>query len=87
MYKQYRNKKTLTFLHGLYRFFRMQFELKNAPETLKRAIYVILSTARYKNAKVYLDDIVLFFKSVEEHKTNFIRVLILLVTIFVTPKM
>lgn len=64
----------------------MPFGLKNAPSTFQRVIYVTLSTSRWKNALIYLDDIVIFSKFVEEHMTHLRKVLTLLATSRVTLK-
>lgn len=58
--EQERNKTTFTSQHGLYRFIRIPFELKNAPDTFQLVIDVIISTARWKYALVYINYIVVF---------------------------
>lgn len=58
----------------------MLFGLKNSPRTFQHKIYVILSNAILKYALAYLDDIFVFLKSGEEHKTHLRPVLSLLVT-------
>lgn len=61
--------------------------LKNSSRTFQRVIYVILSTARWQYALVYLDDSFVFSQSLEEHKTYLWRVLSLFATAGVTLKL
>lgn len=51
--------------HGHYEFLRMPFGLKNAPPTFQRAMNIIFS--RMTNVLVYMDDIIIFSDSLEEH--------------------
>lgn len=62
-----RDETAFTSHHGLYQFIRMPFELRNAPDTFQRTMGVILSTLLWKCAIIYLDDIVIFSKSPQEH--------------------
>ena len=52
---------------GQYQYKRMPFGLTNAPATFHRALDMILSPFKWKTCLVYIDDIVIFSKSVEEH--------------------
>ncbi len=56
--------------HGLFRYKRMPFGLKNAPSTFRRAIDMILATVKWQFAIVYLDDIIIFSRTSEEHTFN-----------------
>ena len=58
----------------------MPFGLKNAPATFQRAMDVILASVNWKYALVYLDDIVIFSNTFEEHLQHFRSVLQLLQT-------
>ena len=62
-----RNKTAFSCHSGLYRFSRMPFGLTNAPATFQRAMDILLSPFRWKSCLVYLDDIIIFSKSWEEH--------------------
>lgn len=73
-----RDRTTFTSHHGLYRFIRMPFGLKNVQGTFQRAIDVIMSTEKFQYALIYLDDIVVFSKSVEENMTQLRKVLLIL---------
>ena len=52
---------------GQYQYIRMPFGLTNAPATFQRALDVILGKFKWKTCLVYIDDIIIFSKSVDEH--------------------
>lgn len=56
--------------NGKYEFTRMPFGLKNAPATFQRAIDDILRIHIGKICYVYIDDVIVFGKSLEEHLKN-----------------
>ena len=62
-----RDKTTFTCHAGTYRFLRMPFGLCNAPATFQRAMDILLAGIRWKSCLVYLDDIIIFSKEVDEH--------------------
>ena len=45
----------------------MPFGLTNAPATFQRALDTILSPFKWKTCLVYIDDIVIYSKTVEDH--------------------
>jgi len=57
--------------YGHYHFNRMPFGLKNAPATFQRLMDQILSGLQGIELFVYLDDIVIYASSLEEHKIKF----------------
>lgn len=57
--------------HVLYQFVRMLLGLKNAPTVFQRALNVILFSLIWPSALVYLEDIVVFWKTVEQHLNRF----------------
>lgn len=61
------DKTTFTSHHGLHRYLGMPFSLKNAPTTFQRAIDIILSAVMLHSAFIFVDDVVIFSRSVEEH--------------------
>ena len=65
--KEDRDKTTFTCHAGTYRFLRMPFGLCNAPATFQRAMDILLAGIRWKSCLVYLDDIIIFSKEVDEH--------------------
>lgn len=54
--------------YGLFEFLRMPFGLKNSPSTFQRVMDNVLCNV--KNCVVYLDDIIIFSTSLQEHILN-----------------
>ena len=73
-----KDKSAFSSHFGLFRFTRMPFGLRNAPATFQRVMDVILSSVRWQFALVYLDDVIIFSRSVEEHFAHVRTVLSLL---------
>ena len=68
-------KKTAFITHtGLYEFVRMPFGLANAPAEFQRTMQAVLGDMLGKFVMVYLDDIVIFSRSVEEHEEHLSQV-------------
>jgi hypothetical protein len=80
-------KTAFTCHRGLYQFQRMPFGLCNAPATFRRAIDVILSSVCWQCALTYLDDIIVFSATLEQHLHDLDRVLTLLHNAGVTLKL
>ena len=55
---------------GHYEFNRMPFGLKNAPATFQRMMNMVLRNEINKGCLVYLDDIIVFGTSLQEHMEN-----------------
>jgi len=55
---------------GTFMYIRLPFCLTNAPATFQRAIDIILSGVKWKTYLVYLNDVVVFSRTVEEHITH-----------------
>jgi hypothetical protein len=72
------DKTTFTTHRGLYRFKRLPFGLVSAPATFQRAIDVILSSVRFQCALTYLDDIIVYSNTFEQHLKDLHTVLSLL---------
>jgi RNase H-like domain found in reverse transcriptase/Reverse transcriptase (RNA-dependent DNA polymerase) len=62
-----RDKTAFTSHRGTYRFKRMPFGLINVPATFQRAMDVLLSRVSWKTAIVYLDDVIVFSNTVDDH--------------------
>ena len=75
-----RDKTTFASHSGLYRFLRMSFGLKNSPATFQRAVEIVLSGVKWGAALVYLDDVVVYSRTVTEHMAHVCEVLRLLHT-------
>ena len=60
---------------GLYQFKKMPFGLVNAPATFQRLMEVELSDLARSACVVYLDDILVFGKTLQEHNDNLGKVL------------
>lgn len=70
-----REKTTFTTPHGHFQFCN---GLTNAPATFQRAMNTILNGLLWTDCLVYLDDMVIFASSVEEHYKRLDKVLTLL---------
>src|SRR5215208_1876733 len=55
---------------GLWEFLVMPFSIKNAPATFQYLMYLVLGDYLNKFVFVYLDDIIIYSKSIEEHTTH-----------------
>jgi len=62
-----RAKTAFTTEQGLYQFKVLPFGLCNAPSTFERLMERILQGLRWEMLLVYLDDVIIFSKSVKEH--------------------
>jgi len=61
-------EKTAFVCHsGLFEWLRMPFGLTNAPATFQRALDVIQAGLKCQVCLIYLDDVIVFSKTVEEH--------------------
>lgn len=56
--------------HGHYEWTKMPFGLKNAPATFQRVMENILRDILNKKCMVYIDDIIIFSTSLQEHLEN-----------------
>lgn len=63
---------------GLYEFVRMPFGLKNAPATFQRALDMILQGYRWQTCLIYIDDVIVFSSTAEQHLTDVDNVLTVL---------
>ena len=71
MHKSHAQKTAFSTPHGHYEFQRMPFGLKNAPATFQRLMDQVLSGLQGTELFVYLDDIVLYASSLQEHRVKF----------------
>lgn len=67
-------KTTFTVKGGYYEYFRMPFGLKNAPSTFQRVMDNVLKELKSTIWLVYLDDIIIFSTSLQEHIENLRKV-------------
>ena len=68
-------KTAFTTKHGQYEFLRMPFGLSGAPATFQRALSLILSEYNWRDCVIYLDDVLIFGSSIEEHNNRLKKVL------------
>jgi Reverse transcriptase (RNA-dependent DNA polymerase) len=73
-----REKNSFTSHRGLYQFKRMPFGLMTAPATCQRAIDIVLSSVRFQFALMYLNEIVIYSPTFEQHLEDLSKVLKLL---------
>ena len=59
---------------GAYEFRKMPFGLVNAPATFQRLMEVVLAGLARDVCLVYLDDVLVMGKTVEEHNENLVKV-------------
>ena len=72
---QDRDKTTFICPRGMYRYRTMPFGLCNAGATFQRCVDIVMSGLHLDVCLVYLDDIILFSRTIEEHLERLIRVL------------
>jgi len=61
-------EKTASVCHeGAYQYKRMPFGLTNAPATFQRALDFILSGVKWQSCLIYLNDVIVYSKTEEEH--------------------
>lgn len=70
-----RHKTAFSTASGHYEFTRMPFGLKNAPASFQRIINEVLSDYINKICVVYLDDILIFSTSLQEHIDSLKKIL------------
>ena len=68
--KDDQDKTTFTCHSGSFKWRRLPFGLRNAPATFQRAMDIILSGVRWKFCLVYLDDIIVFSATREDHLSH-----------------
>ena len=70
-----REKTAFTTPYGLYQFKVMPFGLCNAPSTFQRLMELILAGLHWETCLIYLDDVVVFGRTWEEHMLRIREVL------------
>jgi len=73
-----RDKATFTSYTGLFRFLRLPFGLVNAPASVQRALDIILSGLWWQTCLFYLNDVIVFSRTVGDHIRHLREVLLLL---------
>ena len=82
-----RDKTTFASYLGTFRYTRMPFGLRNAPATFQRALDIILSGVRCQSCLIYLDDVIVFSRSSDEHLRHVDEILTLLRRAGITLKL
>lgn len=65
---QDREKTAFCVLEGLFEFKVLLFDLNNAPATFQRLMDLVLSGLKWNACLVYLDDVIIFGHTFEEHQ-------------------
>lgn len=73
-----RNNSGATLHHGLFRFFRMLFELRKVPGIFRRTMDLIFSPINWHFALVYLNDINIIYQHASQHISHVRTVWLLL---------
>jgi len=68
-------KTSFSINNGKYEFLRMPFGLTNAPRIFQRAMNDILREQVVKTCHVYMDDIIIFSKTIEQHYMDLIVII------------
>lgn len=80
-------KKTIFAYHfGVFRFIRMPFGMKSIPLTSQKAVDIILSRVKWKTALMFLNDGIMYFKTVPRHLRHVREIPQLLKTAVMTLK-
>lgn len=85
--EQDRDKTSFCSHFGLYRFTRMPFGLRNAPGTFQRAADVILANVKWQFSLAYLDDVIVYSRTLSEHHEHVRTILELLSNAGVTLRL
>ena len=70
-----KDKTTFVTYEGLFRFNVMPQGLKNAPSSFQRIMYDLLVNTRWDFCIVYIDDILIFSRTFEEHLAHLNEIL------------
>jgi len=70
-----RDKTAFICPRGMYRYRTMPFGLCNTGATFQRLMGVVMTGLHYDICLVYLDDVILFLKTVDEHLERLVRIL------------
>jgi len=80
-------KTAFTCHAGCFQFCRMPFGLCNAPATFQRTIDILLSGFRWRSCLVYLDDIIVFSSTFDDHLGHVTEILKVLETAGISLKL
>ena len=75
MHPEDKHKTAFSTPFGHYEFLRMPFGLRNAPATFQRLMDQVLTGIQGTDAFIYLDDIVIYGSSLEEHELKLERLM------------
>lgn len=70
-----KEKTTFIMPDGLWQFKKMPFGLCNSPASFQRMLDIVLNGLKWNSCLIYLDDVVVFSSTYDEHSTKFNSVL------------
>ena len=75
MHPEDSHKTAFSTLFSKYEFSRMPFGLRNAPATFQRLMNIVLSGLNGTEMFVYLDDVIIYAKTLEEHRQKYLKLI------------
>ena len=82
-----RHKTTFTSYLGTFRYTRRPFGLCNTPATFQRSLDIVLSGVRWQSCLIYLEDVIEFSRTTDEHLRHIDKILTMIRRAGITLKL